>query len=216
MAEINEFSGKIQGRIDRHRQELAQKQQQLNGEMKHLLERRDNFNGIARNILSSIIYPRMSELARHFDNAKLTDVDKITDFHCLCEFTHTYRFPALTRLDIHISPSGNYEKLDIGYDLAILPVLIEYQKHDEQSFSLGSPACEEEMSRWVEEKMLDFLDTYLQLETHPMYQKENVVTDPVCGMRIPIAEAAGKIERDGRTIFFCSDICKDAYLKENQ
>jgi YHS domain-containing protein len=62
--------------------------------------------------------------------------------------------------------------------------------------------------------MLLFLDTYLQLETHPIYQKDNLVTDPVCGMRMPLVEAAGSIQRDGQEIYFCSQACREAYLKE--
>jgi YHS domain-containing protein len=42
-------------------------------------------------------------------------------------------------------------------------------------------------------------------------QKVNTVTDPVCGMRIDPAKAAGKSEYKGTTYYFCSDYCKRTF-----
>lgn len=41
---------------------------------------------------------------------------------------------------------------------------------------------EEAIGQWVEERITEFIDTYLRLETHPLYQKDNIVIDPICGM----------------------------------
>ena len=35
--------------------------------------------------------------------------------------------------------------------------------------------------------------------------------DPVCGMRIDSEEAAGTIEYGGKTYYFCSQTCFDAF-----
>ena len=35
--------------------------------------------------------------------------------------------------------------------------------------------------------------------------------DPVCGMRIDGEEAAGTIEYSGKTYYFCSETCYDAF-----
>ena len=35
--------------------------------------------------------------------------------------------------------------------------------------------------------------------------------DPVCGMHIDSEEAAGTIEHGGRTYYFCSQTCDDAF-----
>ena len=37
------------------------------------------------------------------------------------------------------------------------------------------------------------------------------VTDPVCGMKIRPQDAAGSSEFNGRTIYFCSKGCKQAF-----
>ncbi|MCX6024213.1 MAG: YHS domain-containing protein [Chloroflexi bacterium] len=38
-----------------------------------------------------------------------------------------------------------------------------------------------------------------------------MVKDPVCGMEINEAQAAGKSEHDGRTFYFCSAGCKQKF-----
>lgn len=40
-----------------------------------------------------------------------------------------------------------------------------------------------------------------------------IVRDPVCGMRLSASEAAGHIEHDGRTYYFCASGCKDQFRK---
>jgi len=38
-----------------------------------------------------------------------------------------------------------------------------------------------------------------------------MVEDPVCGMRIESEEAAETIEYEGKTDYFCSQVCHDAF-----
>ena len=42
----------------------------------------------------------------------------------------------------------------------------------------------------------------------------NTVHDPVCGMDIDPATAAGKSEYNGQTYYFCSAGCKKSFDKE--
>jgi P-type Cu+ transporter len=38
-----------------------------------------------------------------------------------------------------------------------------------------------------------------------------MVEDPVCGMRIESEEAVGTADREGKTYYFCSQTCYDAF-----
>ncbi|MGH2872710.1 MAG: XdhC family protein [Solirubrobacteraceae bacterium] len=38
-----------------------------------------------------------------------------------------------------------------------------------------------------------------------------VATDPVCGMQVAITEQAPRLQRDGKTFYFCGDGCRNAY-----
>jgi Cu+-exporting ATPase len=41
-----------------------------------------------------------------------------------------------------------------------------------------------------------------------------MVTDPVCGMRIDTDDAAATAEYQGKTYYFCSRACRDAFLAD--
>lgn len=210
MRDIGEFSEKIQRRLFQQAKEKAQKLHQIDTQMKQLLAKREKFNSGAHRILTTIVAPRMMELSRNFENSS----NKVEGFQCICEFSPTKRFPARVSLAIELSSSGYYERLDVHYGLEITPALIEYKRFDGRTFNLENPSHEDEVGPWIEARIFDFIETYLQLETHPEYQKENYVTDPVCDMRFPIAQAASTFEKEGRTFYFCSEVCKEAFLKE--
>lgn len=210
MEKVNRLAKRINDRFEQHKLELADKQHQLDSNMKELLEQRERFAAIAKSKIETIIFPRMEELARNFENAAVVLLHTDTDYNCLCEFAHTPRFPATVRLVIALLP-GNDENLTAHYDLSIFPVLMEFNSNSEEVFPLD---CDEEvLASWVEDKILEFIDTYLRLETHHFYQKDNTVLDIVCGMRISSTAATSTAERDGRTYFFCSEHCKEAFIK---
>jgi YHS domain-containing protein len=39
-----------------------------------------------------------------------------------------------------------------------------------------------------------------------------MVTDPVCGMRIDTDDAVATAEHDAKTYYFCSEVCRDAFV----
>lgn len=212
MEETGQLSEKIRKRLDRHLNELAERQSQIDSTMKEMLGQRERFAAAAHRLLESVVHPKMVELSRQFDNAFVSDRHSGTDFYCSCEFAHTPRFPATVTLDIGLFPEETGEKVAIRSTLDILPTLMEYKRNDETTLPLEG--SDEAVGRWVEEKILEFVDTYLRLETHPLYQKDYTVVDLVCGMPISATTASCRIERHGHTLYFCSEHCKDAYLKE--
>ncbi len=46
-----------------------------------------------------------------------------------------------------------------------------------------------------------------------MAEKKQLVTDPVCGMKIDPATAAGKVQYQGQTIYFCAKHCEQEFKK---
>lgn len=212
MDKLNRLSERIFTRLEQHKHDLADKQQQLDGRMKELLELRNRLAAVAKHKIDAVILPRVEELARHFDNSKVEVIHADADYNCICEFSHTPQFPATVRFGIALLPWSN-ESLTARYDLSIHPILMEFNRNSEESFSLD---CDEEvLGGWVDDRILEFIDTYLRLETHPFYQKDNTVLDIVCGMRIPSISATSTVERAGRTFYFCSEHCKEAFLSGN-
>jgi Cu+-exporting ATPase len=41
-----------------------------------------------------------------------------------------------------------------------------------------------------------------------------IATDPVCGMRVDPEDAAASVEYEGETYYFCSEVCRDAFVAD--
>jgi YHS domain-containing protein len=201
---------RIRDKLEQHQRELADKQQLLDNEMKEMLEEQERYVIAAKHQIESVVKPRMEELVRHFDNVEVEVITGDTVCMCVCEFAHIPRFPASVRFGIALS-SSEEGRLTARYDLSIFPILMNYTRNAEESFLLEDN--DDSLATWVDDRILDFVDTYLRLETHPLYQKDNLVTDPVCGMRISAIAAKCSIEWPGRTIYFCSEVCKEAFSR---
>lgn len=212
MEEKNRLAKRILDKIDQHQQELALKQQQLDTKMKELLELRAQQAAVSQKLIGAIVIPRMMELASHFENARIEVLNVDADSNCICVFNHTPRFPATVKLSIALLPADD-RRLVANYDLTILPELMEFNRSNKMDFSLEGD--EKELAEWVEDRIVEFVDTYLRLETHPLYQKDNMVVDIVCGMRISSTAATSTLDQAGRTFYFCSENCKEAFIKGN-
>ncbi|PIR20586.1 MAG: hypothetical protein COV45_05145 [Deltaproteobacteria bacterium CG11_big_fil_rev_8_21_14_0_20_47_16] len=213
MAETKNFSEKLDECLGQHQQEKQRTQRQVEGTMKQLAEKRDAFNNEAFRILTAVVYPKMQELSRRFDNAKLADLDRQVGLHCRCNFSHAALFPATAQLDISMSPGENYDSYMVHYDLEILPILMAYKPHDEANFPIRK-SSEALIDQWAEKKIFEFINTYLKLEVDTHYQSDNMMVDPVCGMSFPIQQAACSVKSGEKTFYFCSTVCREAFLKE--
>lgn len=129
-------------------------------------------------------------------------------------FGHTQRYPATATLRFWLWPAEDYRQLEVHYEIEILPIFMEYDRSDAQPFQLDG-LLETDVTAWVEKKCYDFSDSYLKIETHPLYQKDNFVVDPVCGMRIPFFEVAATVSRGDHTFYFCPELCKEGFLRES-
>jgi YHS domain-containing protein len=208
---MSTLNDRVLQRLERHRQQAIAAQKQLDHDMKTDLDNHEQFCAAANRILNEIIRPRMGELACHFANATLPSPGNSHDTSCFCSFAHSLQFPATVTLNLSLMPiETRPEAFTVRYDLEILPVFMEYRKSD--SLQAGFTEDDTLIIQWVEERLLEFLDTYLKLETHPLYQKDNLVLDPVCGMRIPVISASCKTEHNGKIVCFCSEHCRNAFL----
>jgi YHS domain-containing protein len=208
------FSREIEARLKLHEIEKTKTHRHMDEEMKHFLMQQDVFKEAARRILTTTVYPRMQVLSHHFENAELKGPEEAKSRMCICEFAHTKRFPVTATLAFAVFPGERYESLEIRSNVEILPSLMKFEHHDQRTFGV-SDLDEDQIGKWVETKLLSFLETYLKIETHPQYQRDNFVICPVCEMRIPFFEVAATVERKHETVYFCSHACKDRFLKEN-
>jgi YHS domain-containing protein len=116
-------------------------------------------------------------------------------------------------LELGVGRCGGFESVIVYYALSINPMFIRFDGKDQLLFPLEQ-VDDRQVATWVDERLLRFLDTYVQLENDDHYQKENQVTDPVCGMTINRFHAAAKTDHEGQTYYFCVPDCHTKFVAD--
>jgi len=202
------------------REKMATAQERLQVHQRHTRQRMEQidqsyqkFTKVADHVAEHLIGPRMELLASYFDNAEpLSGGDQAHRQHCGYRFRHTERFPATVTLDLAVCPDANIENIRVTYSLEILPIFFQVEQRDQIEFPLDD-VDEPQLIGWTEKKLNDFVDVYLRLEETEQYQRENTVTDPVCGMQISKAWAPAQMEYQGQIYYFCLDECRAKFAE---
>jgi YHS domain-containing protein len=190
-----------------HQRHVGQRMEQLD-------QRYQKFAKVADHVAQRLIRPRMELLAGYFDNAEpLSDGDPAHRHHCRYVFRHNERFPATVTLDLGVCPDAGIENILVVYTLEILPIFFRFEGRDQIEFPLDD-VDESRLVAWIEKKIHDFFETYLRLEENDHYQRENTVTDPVCGMEINKAWAAAHMEYQGQAYYFCLEECRAKFAAD--
>jgi YHS domain-containing protein len=205
------FSRQIEARLVAARREPRWQPAEAAQFMAELEPRRRQFEEIAPRLVKSIIRPRLQAVASYFPNVapdRGDRSDRSTFWFGYCE-----RFPADTKVEIAIEHDERIENLVIHYELHIMPVFLKFEPLEKLTMPLAS-VDEQVIAEWVEAKLLAFLDTYLRLDRGQDDFEDEVVVDPVCGMRISRSSAGATMDYRGHPYYFCSKDCRQRFAKE--
>ncbi|QEG35783.1 YHS domain-containing protein [Bythopirellula goksoeyrii] len=206
----SEFCQQIEQRLKVVQSKVEQERETMNVVMVNLEEQETKFNQIAGQLLNEILRPTVQTLTGYFDNVQLDD--NTVGPSVQCEFRHSIRFPAVATVRFQITHDEKIEAISIHYEAEILPVFIRFERSDTLTQCMNE-FDGDAVRQWVEQKVLGFIDSYLQIETHEQYQRDNIALDPVCGMRV--AKPKGlTCEHDGQTYFFCSQHCLERFVEQ--
>lgn len=213
MSDLTSLELKIKEKLAFTSERRNLKQNHLQQRMQEYERRHECFCVVADRLMETVVRPRMRKLVEQFENAKFPESDAVARHSCTLDFGHTDRFPATTRLALGVSHDGTYEHLIGDYKLEIRPVFVRFQGEDQlrQPIDQIDEAC---LADWFDERLLGFVDTYLRLEDTDQYQAENLVLDPICGMRVNRVFAPAQADYKGKTYYFCLDECKQKFLQD--
>lgn len=212
MMDSETFEQEIKKRLDAATERNQREQQRLQAQMTDLELRHEVFVGTAERLTTEIIRPRIEKLVTYFDNARLHENTDFDAHHCGCSLSHTPRFPATVNFGFGVGHDEQIEKVLLYSDLEILPVFFKFSPHSDTDFLLDH-VDDEAAAKWVEQQIVNFVDTYLQLEQSDQYQRESLVTDPVCGMRIRKSVATTSQACQGTTYYFCTGRCASKFAE---
>jgi len=190
--------------------QLVSQQAARQERMTPIQARMKRFDSLARSWIEEIILPDLQTLAQLFPNST-PPVDFGRAHRASVTFARNDEFPAHARADVSITHDPNLVNARVVFSPTIIPILMNYQP--ESSVEIGLDEPDTARLRTFEDGVAQFVSDYLRVrDPDSRYQQDNLVTDPVCGMRFRRMDAAASVEREGTTYFFCVTECRDRFL----
>jgi YHS domain-containing protein/FtsZ-binding cell division protein ZapB len=152
--------------------------------------------------LRKVWEPRLDALAKKFG-------DRV-DVHPTIEpgrRSATFEFRsnlAGVKLRLSVAPDAEVRKLVFTYDVEILPILMKFDSHVELEQPLDG-VNSVKLAEWLDDRIVDFVRTYLALHENHYYLQYHMVEDPVAKVRFPQFAAAAKLEQHGKTFYFIDE-----------
>ncbi len=109
--------------------------------------------------------------------------------------------PTSMEFSFRVGHDGPLQNLVLDYRLAILPMFIKFNGHDQLVVPIDE-LREEPLSEWIDDKLVGFTKTYFEVYFNDQYQKQSLETDVVLNVRFPRAMAVGTREFQTRTYHF--------------
>ncbi|HUU95287.1 MAG TPA: YHS domain-containing protein [Phycisphaerae bacterium] len=212
MSDVRELEHRVREKLQAAELRRQDHQEHMRQRMAVIAERDRRFNQFAGPLVEAVIRPRMAILPRLFENAELLEPKSSAWNHCLCVFRHTTRFPATAKLDLGVCPDDAVDSVLLTYRPEILPIYFEFDSRDQLAVPVDKVG-QEHVATWVDEKIATFVEAYLRLEHADVYQRENMVKDPVCGMPVNKNWAAATMEHEGHMYYFCIEACRQRFAE---
>jgi YHS domain-containing protein len=121
---------------------------------------------------------------------------------------------ARIRLKFSASTDRDVRKVILSYDLEIVPVLLRFEPHAEVEFPLEK-VNKEAVEKWFDDRILDFVRTYLSMGDNEVYLKDYMVEDPVAQVRFPNFAAGATLQWQGKTYYFIGEETRQEFAKKN-
>jgi YHS domain-containing protein len=120
---------------------------------------------------------------------------------------------ARVRLKFSASTDRDIEKVILSYDLEIIPVLMRFKPHDEVEFPLNAVDTEA-AAKWIDDRIVDFVQTYFSMGENEVYLKDQMVEDPIAHVRFPKVVAAATLEWQGQQFYFIGEETRREFEKQ--
>ena len=176
-------------------------------------ERQKRLEGFGKALdeLREVWRPRLEALAHSFgDRVQVTPKVEPSRREASFEFQSKL---ARIRLRFSATTDRDVTKVILAYDLSIIPVLTRFEPHAELEFPLGA-VDREAAAQWIDDRIVDFVRTYLSLHENEQYLKDFMVEDPVAGVRFPKFAAGATLEWQGRTHYFIGEETRREFEKQ--
>jgi YHS domain-containing protein len=122
---------------------------------------------------------------------------------------------AHVRLKLSAFTDRDIQKLILGYDLEIIPVLMRFKHHDEVEFPIDK-VDKEAVAKWIDDRIVDFVQTYFSMGENEIYLRDSIVEDPIAHVRFPKQAAATSLDWQGQKFYFIGEETRREFAAKNK
>jgi len=212
MADINSLLQRIDSEFSASEQKIKNFQAEQTQSYEDRQNRLKKFQEVCDQ-LRDICRPRLEAVAKRFgDRVKVTP-------RVSAELREaTFAFDSnLAHIDLRFRASTDQEvrNLVLDYELQILPILMKFVPHVQAEFPLETVDAAA-VAQWFDDRIVDFVRTYLSLHQNEFYLKDHMVVDPVAGVRFPRFAAASVLEWQWKKHYFIGEKTRREFEQKNK
>jgi YHS domain-containing protein len=213
-AKVDELSGRLdaaienaRGRIKAFQTEAEQARQEVRTRFQKFLPVAEQIVALARQKLERLrerlkfdIKPSQFQTDRMYSRSATLDVKS--------------DLASIVRLGFVLTHDADVRNILLDYNLEIIPIFFKFEPHARLEMPLES-YNEAAVSKWLDDRLLDFANAYLELHFTKQYQDKALVSDPVAGISFPKHFAAATLDHGGTTYYFVSqESCREFAKRE--
>jgi len=212
MSEVDDLGGRLQAAFTAAKGRVASLQTEAGESYEGLQHRYQAFIDFAKELATDIVRPRIAKLEEFFPGVQEQPHRSRHGGSVVLQLPRNPGSVASVTLKLGLTHDPEIRQGVLDYDLEILPIYVQYEKHARFEFPLAQ-ADRAEIARWLDDRLVAFVETVLSLQFSEEYQRGNMVTDPVAEVRFPKAFAKGSAEHGGTTYYFLSEQSLEDFRK---
>jgi YHS domain-containing protein len=211
MADSTNLSDRIDAQFAALGDKIKKAQQEEVENYKARQKRLEKFAQVVEE-LRNVWEPRLDTLMKKFgEQIKVTP--QFTQAGREARFTFDSNLAHVV-LKLAASADRDVRNLVVSYDLEIVPILMKFDRHAEIEFPLEA-VDRAALGKWLDDRIVGFVQTYLALHENEYYLKDYMVEDPVVKMRFPKFAAGATLQKDGKMLYFINEETRKEYEKKS-
>lgn len=193
--------------------EEKQKKEQLQNleEYRARQQRLKQFGATLEN-MRDLWKPRLELLVNKFgERVKVTPNFQPANREATFEFQSSL---ARVRLRFAASANRDITGIVLSSDLEIVPILMQFDAHSEIEFPLDA-INRDAVGRWLDDRIVAFVKTFLALHQNDYYLKDEMVEDPIAKVRFPKFAAGATLDWQGKSFYFVGEETRREFQQQN-
>jgi YHS domain-containing protein len=210
VSDTNDLAARIDGVITATKDKMRSAQREVLQEYVERQKRLEQYTAVLPRVLE-VARPRLELLAKRLG-------ERVEVTPRVSGNTRSARFAVkspLAQINLTVSayPDREAKNVAVEYDLGIVPVLMRFESHAEFATPIDNPDLVG-LGKWLDDRLVEFVETYMRLHESEHYTKDQYVEDPVVKVRFPKFAAGATLEHDGKTYFFIDERTRQDFAKK--